>query len=151
MIRVSDEIRLLYTWNDRNGLQIEWTKIICWDVTKVQQSLYRPGQTLSISGDWGSLIHDNQDMKVVRLSALRTGRLYSPENFLIFISVRTWVDPGSIVRPEGLCQWKFPMTTSGIESAIFRLVAQCINQTRHPVSRWRYNAILKLQSKEYEI
>jgi hypothetical protein len=122
-----------------------------------------PGQALRIPGADAPRFQDNRHMKVVRLSALRTGRLYTQENiklnsmalvrertipterpppvgevsakkiFLVLISARGWVSPKATLRPEGSYQWSIPITASRIETATFRLVAQCLNQMQHRV------------------
>jgi hypothetical protein len=72
-------------------------------------------------------------MKVVRLSVLRTGRIYPLRDI-----------PGThfcyrLSRPQAhraarrIISIKTAVTPSGTESAIFRLVAQCINQMHHRV------------------
>jgi hypothetical protein len=47
-----------------------------------------------------------------------------PGRFLVLISAKGCVDPRVIVRLEGLRQLKNPVTLSGIELVIFRLVAK---------------------------
>jgi hypothetical protein len=66
----------------------------------------------------------------VRLSALRAGRPLPPGRFLVLISVRGEVDPGAIVRPDGLGKLKNPKTL-GTETATFLLATQCLNQIRY--------------------
>jgi hypothetical protein len=115
-------------------LQIIPNQFYVWWSKKISLSHYKPGQTQL---DSRSLrlpeFLENRHMKIVRLSALRTGRLYPQKRFLVLISVRGWVDPRAIGRPEGLSHWKIPVTPSGIEPATFRLVAQCLNQLCHCV------------------
>jgi len=72
-------------------------------------------------------------MKVVRLSALRTGHLHTPgsvsdTHFCLRLS-----RPQGHSAAWGLCQWKIPVTSSGIKPTTFRLVALCLNQLSHRV------------------
>jgi hypothetical protein len=98
---------------------------------KVNPSNYSPGQSLRFPGSWGSQTsRQSAGDKVV--SAKHRPSL-PQELFLVLISVTGWVNLRAIVRPEGLCQLKIPVTPSGIEPAIFRLVEQCPNQLRHRV------------------
>ena len=57
------------------GIIIIIVVVVVVIVVKVQQTLYWPGQEIE-----AARVQDNRHMKVVRLSALRTGRIYPPGN-----------------------------------------------------------------------
>ena len=71
---------------------------------KVKQYLYRPGQALripegSVSQTSRKSVHEGDNIVFL------THRPPLPQKiFLVLISVRGWVNPRAIVRPEGLCQ-----------------------------------------------
>ena len=80
-------------------------------------------------------------MKVVRLSASRTGRLCPQEMFLILIFTRGLVDLRAIVRSEGIrMSLKNPVTPPWIDHGTVRLVAQRLNHysTPGPISQKIY-------------
>ena len=96
---------------------------------KVKQSHYRPGQALRVPGGWGS--------QISRQSALESGKVVSPTHRPSLPPRKhSWYSflLEAILRPEGLCQWKNPVTPLGIETATFRFVVQCLNQLRYRVA-----------------
>ena len=98
------------------------------------QAYYRPW---GFQEDEAPRLQDSRHKKVVRLSALLNGRLYHPRGTPGIHSYWRLCRPQGHSRPEELCERKIKITPSGIESATFRLVLQCLKQLRHHVPPWQ--------------
>ena len=127
--RVAVPVRLL-TGSEWCWVQI-FSRIVCFsDCFRVSLFGVKSNPITGLDRPWGfqeveaPIFQDNRHMKVVSLSAVRTGQLYPQGNIP---GTHFWDNTRAMVRPEGLCRWKIPMTLSGIEPATFRLVAQCLN------------------------
>jgi len=73
-------------------------------------------------------LQDNRHKKVVSYSAPCICRLYPAGDTP---GTQFWLSRPQGLRPEWLRQWRISMTPTGMEPAIFRLAANCLNQLRH--------------------
>jgi hypothetical protein len=81
----------------RTPFEMACVLMICFK--NLNQSVYRPW---GFQGMEAVIFQDSRHIKLGRLAAIRTCRLYPQQIFLVLISVRDFVDPRPILRPEGL-------------------------------------------------
>ena len=79
---------------------------------------------------------------VVSLSALRTGRLYPQEMFLVLIFTKGFVDPRAIVLQEGNMSLKVAVTPPGIDPGTVRPVGQILNHYATPGPKSACNSLI---------
>jgi len=104
-----------------------------------------PVEALRVPGRRGSLTSTqsaHESGKVVRPTYRRT--LPHQEIFPVLVFLSSWIDR----RVIGLCEWKIPMTTSGIETANFQLLAQCLNQLQPCLLPYNVISVIKTRIRK---
>jgi len=104
---------------------------------KVQQSHYRPGHALRVPGGWGSQIAGQLAHEGGNVSPTHSRPLPRRKYYWYSFLLEAESTPGPYFWPEGLYQWKIPVTPLEIKPTTFRLVAQSLNELRHCVPRVR--------------
>jgi len=112
-----------------------YREIIFFFLRSVCKTFVNKGKAVLLQARWG--LEVSRKLRVPdfmttaqdcgRLSALRTGRLYSQEILLVLISVRSWVDPRAIVRSEGFYDNEKSTHTNWDRTSELRFVAQHLN------------------------
>jgi hypothetical protein len=97
---------------------------------KGKAKIYRPGQALRFQEVEATKFPDSQQIKVVRFSALCTGRFYPRRKYSWYLFLlEADSTPGQYCdRKDYVNETSHRTRTRG-----FRLVAQCLNQLRHRV------------------
>jgi hypothetical protein len=99
----------------------------------VKQSNYKPGEALIFPEGWGSRISRQLAYECGKVSPTHWPPFPHRRYYWYSLLLEADSIPRAIVRSEVLCQWKIPMTPSGIEPAT---VAQCLNRLRHRVPQY---------------
>jgi hypothetical protein len=87
-----------------NSLRFKLKKV------KVKQSHYRPGQALRVPGGWGSHISRQSTHEGWKVFGPTHRPPLPPKKYSWCSFLLGWINPWATVRPEGLCQWKIPVT-----------------------------------------
>ena len=122
----STKYRTPHNWTQFNS---NIYSIFKYTTKKVKQSHYRPQEAKRVPGGWGSQIsrqstHEGGQVVSPTHQAPLPPTKYSWDSFLLEAESTT----GATVQPEGLCQWRIPVTSLGNEPATFQQKAHLSNK-----------------------